>query len=368
MFTAAQLRLFQILCLQAAEDGVDVYLVGGPVRDALLGSPVADLDFLVEGRAVVEFASACNRHLRGQLKVFERFLTCKIVRPADFPSCSAIDFACARTELYEKPGSLPRVKPAAHVQDDLMRRDFSVNAMALKVSDVLRLNAGQAPERGAVQKLILDPFSGMADLDKRLVRVLHCRSFIDDPTRIFRACRYSARLAGRLEDDTAQLFEEALSGGALKTVSATRILNEVKKVCLEDRPADAIALLYSAGVLQAAGFMPPETDFHSVVQGLSALPELKEQSMLFETLLALCFSTFDNHGAAEFISRFGLGIKKKEFYRRSLAGVSRGEFVPDLASDHELLLRFCLTAQSEERNLILAEAARRGLCAAKGAE
>ena len=157
-----------------------MYLVGGPVRDALLGTPVKDLDFVLEGEAA-EVARRLAAELGGRVVSHARFgtasLLCGDVR---------VDLVTARKETYPHPGALPQVS-AGTISDDLARRDFSVNALAIP----LAVNDPQ----------VMDAHGGIADLRLGLIRTLHSESFVDDPTRVLRAVRYEQRLGFRIEEN-----------------------------------------------------------------------------------------------------------------------------------------------------------------------
>jgi tRNA nucleotidyltransferase (CCA-adding enzyme) len=196
-----------------------VYLVGGAVRDLLLGRDRADVDLVVAGDAV-----ALARRLGGELAVHERFGTATVLAEGH-----PLDLATARAESYPQPGALPEVRPGS-LEDDLARRDFTINAMAL-------------PLRGEPE--LIDPHGGAADLEAGLLRVLHPRSFVDDPTRALRAARYAARLDLALEDQTAALLARA----DLATVSADRVEAELAKLAGEDDPAAAFGLASRWGLV-----------------------------------------------------------------------------------------------------------------------
>jgi tRNA nucleotidyltransferase (CCA-adding enzyme) len=215
-------RLPGIDRVRAAAAGEDVYLVGGAVRDLLLGRERADLDLVVEGD-VRSLAAALGDTVRGHL----RFGTATI-RVGDL----TVDVASARAESYPAPGALPEVRPAT-IADDLGRRDFTINAMALPLHAEPRL---------------LDPHAGLEDLGERLLRVLHPGSFADDPTRALRAARYAARLGLQLEPVTA----EAIGGADLGTVSADRVTAELRRIASEDDPARALALSREWGLIELA--------------------------------------------------------------------------------------------------------------------
>ena len=207
---------------------VPTYLVGGVVRDLLLGADGADLDIAIEGD--VEALSDIPGY---EPERDELFLTGKLVI-----GDREIDVAQTRAETYPRPGALPEVRRAP-IGEDLARRDFTVNAMAFPL------------KRGA--KLI-DPHGGLEDLRAGRLRVLHERSFIDDPTRALRAARYAARFGFDLESNTTRLLGEA----DISTVSEDRIQNELRKIAAEDDPARALQLIVDWRVMPALDPAAPD--------------------------------------------------------------------------------------------------------------
>jgi tRNA nucleotidyltransferase (CCA-adding enzyme) len=201
-----------------------VYVVGGAVRDLLAGLGRADLDVVVEGDA-----AALAARLGAEPREHERFATAKV----EFGG-HEVDIASARSESYPHPGALPVVSPAAAIEADLGRRDFSVNAMAIPLSGEPRL---------------IDPHHGRADLEAGLLRVLHRESFADDPTRAIRAARYAARLGLELEPETAALLRAA----DLDTVSADRRRAELLRLAGEATAPRGFALLREWGLLASRG-------------------------------------------------------------------------------------------------------------------
>jgi tRNA nucleotidyltransferase (CCA-adding enzyme) len=199
--------------------GMPAYLVGGAVRDLLLGRPRADLDIAVEG----EIGPLADS-LGGELIEHERFETAAVV-----VDDHEIDVARAREETYERPGALPAVRPAT-IAEDLARRDFTINAMALPL---------------AGEPKLIDPHGGVADLGTGTLRVLHDLSFQDDPTRALRAARYAARLGLMLEPGTERLLRLA----DMSTVSEDRIVGELARIAAEERPSAALKLIDHWGVL-----------------------------------------------------------------------------------------------------------------------
>jgi len=199
-----------------------VYLVGGAVRDLLLGRGRADIDLVVEGDPA-ELAAALGA---ATLIEHERFATAKVELDGH-----ELDIAAARAESYPHPGALPVVTPAADIEADLARRDFTVNAMAI-------------PLRG--EPLLIDPHGGRADLQAGLLRVLHSRSFLDDPTRAIRAARYAARFEFALEGDTEKLLRRT----DLETISADRLEAELLRLAAEATAPRGFELLASWGLIE----------------------------------------------------------------------------------------------------------------------
>lgn len=203
----------------ASED--PVYLVGGAVRDLLLGRPRSDVDLVVVGDA-----AALAAKLGADPVAHERFATAKATLDGH-----QIDIATARSEIYARSGALPEVEPAADVETDLARRDFTINAIAL-------------PLRGPTEPI--DPHGGIADLEAGLLRVLHERSFEDDPTRALRAARYAARFGFELEPRTAELLRAANLGA----VSADRRRAELLRLAAEPQAVRGFELLAEWGLVE----------------------------------------------------------------------------------------------------------------------
>jgi tRNA nucleotidyltransferase (CCA-adding enzyme) len=223
-----QRRTMDLVREVALEKECRPYLVGGPVRDMLLGRHSIDIDLTLESDAST-LARALAKRTEGRVRSFPQFLTYKVVATG-YPE---IDLATARKERYRQPGALPAVT-AGRLKDDLLRRDFSINAIAV---DVLT---------GALH----DPVHGEQDLAARVVRVLHDRSFVDDPTRIFRATRLAARLGFSLEERTEQLMREAIESGALSTVSKERIWRELFLAMDEEDAPRIVEELWTRGALE----------------------------------------------------------------------------------------------------------------------
>ena len=208
-------------------DRPGVHLVGGAVRDLLLGGVPFDLDLVVE-----EDAAALAAALGGRLTVHDRFGT-STVRLDGF----AYDIGRARRETYAHPGALPDVAPAP-LDEDLLRRDFTVNSIAIALGGDRAGELQTAP--GALE-----------DLNARRLRILHERSFIDDPTRLFRLVRYASRLGFEIEPRTRALAGEAIDGGALGTVSGPRVGAELRLLARERDPISALLGMRDLGLDRA---------------------------------------------------------------------------------------------------------------------
>jgi tRNA nucleotidyltransferase (CCA-adding enzyme) len=226
-----QRHLLKQICRLADERDLAVYLVGGVVRDFLLKRENWDLDLTVEGDGVAFARLVADRHRAG-LAVFERFATARLT----FPDGLKMDIATTRRESYAQPAVLPTVQPAS-IEEDLYRRDFTINAMAVQ------LNLEQFGR-------LLDPYGGQRDLRARTIRVLHAGSFQDDPTRIFRAIRFEQRFGFRLDPTTVRLLTEAASTNLIQRLSGPRLQNEILLLLAEHDPGRAIARLEQLKLLR----------------------------------------------------------------------------------------------------------------------
>lgn len=226
----------RVLGETAAQAGAQAWLVGGPVRDLLLGREAPDLDIAIEG-SVEAVARAMADRLGGRVRKTTCFMTCTLT----LDDGGELDIAHARTERYPERGALPIVEPAT-IAEDLRRRDFTVNAMAVAL----------APDEFG---RLLDPHEGLRDLDAGVLRVLHDGSFEDDPTRMIRAVRFMLRLGFALEPHTRQLLRRAADEGRLAAVSGARMRNELRRLFAE-APAEGLGTLQSLGLV-AAMALPP---------------------------------------------------------------------------------------------------------------
>ena len=222
-------QALEVVLRLADQEGRTLYLVGGGLRDLVLGRGQVDIDLVGEGemRSLGEAAAAA---LGGRWVEHRAFGT-GTVEGRDF----RVDLAMARAERYARPGALPKVRLAS-IGEDLARRDFTINAMALALC-------------GRQRGQLLDPFDGMGDIARGLVRVLHDRSFIDDATRILRAVRYETRFSFGIEEKTLALLKRDLP--YLHTISAARLQHELLRLLAEDEPEKGLLRCQELGVLTA---------------------------------------------------------------------------------------------------------------------
>ena len=204
----------------AGDRRMRAYAVGGCVRDWCLGvAHTKDLDVTVEGRGI-DLARAVSRALGGRVEAHEQFGTATVFR--DGRGGRRVDFATCRTEVYARPAAYPRVTPGT-LETDLFRRDFTINAMAASL-DPSRFGA------------LMDPFHGAQDLRGKRLRILHPRSFLDDPSRILRGVRFATRFNLRWERRTERAAREAIAAGALGWLNAGRLRRELERMGAEPDP------------------------------------------------------------------------------------------------------------------------------------
>jgi tRNA nucleotidyltransferase (CCA-adding enzyme) len=234
--------------LPALEGLPPMYLVGGAVRDLLRGGDAVDLDLAVEGDAR-SVARTLAERLDGTAREHERFGTATVRAPE-----LTFDLATTRTETYDEPGALPRVAEAT-LAEDLRRRDFTINAMAVALG-------------GDDLGHLYDPHGGLPDLEAGAVRILHPDSFLDDPTRLLRAVRYETRLGFCMDEASERAARAAVAEDALSTVSAARVRDELMDLLAEHEAPTAVARLRDLGL------------HHSLHPALEPDPELVASASL----------------------------------------------------------------------------------------
>ena len=231
-----RLTLLHLIRDAATQDGLPIYIVGGAVRDLLLGRRLNDFDLTVEGDAIALARSLASRH-SGIVTVHTKFGTAKWFLPKNLrPETGAhdtLDLISARSETYKHPAALPTVKRGS-IADDLHRRDFTINALAVRLD-------------GAHVGELRDDLHGLDDLQNGMIRVLHPRSFNDDPTRMYRAARYEGRYGFRIADDTLALIPEARP--FVEKLSAQRIRHELDLILEEPNAVSMLNRLDELGLL-----------------------------------------------------------------------------------------------------------------------
>ena len=240
---------------------VSVYAAGGFVRDLLLGVPNLDVDLVVEGNAI-RFAKAVAQRCKARVATHERFGTATVT----FADGHTFDVATARTESYDSPAALPTVRRSSIAQD-VCRRDFTINTL------VIRLNAPHFGE-------LMDLHNGLRDLQNKTIRVLHGLSFVDDPSRVFRAIRFEQRLGFQLDRDTAVLMKEAVDMKICHRLSPSRLSVELLHVLSEREPVKILARLANFNLLQ---FIHPRLKWTS---GLARLLNAVEKAIEWHARLS----------------------------------------------------------------------------------
>ncbi len=238
---------------KAGDLGLPLFAVGGCVRDWLLGRPTLDVDLVVEGDPgpLAEWAAGV---FGARAESFGQFGTWRLLKAG-----WRLDFARARREEYPKPAALPLVAPAP-IAEDLLRRDFTINALALPLGP---RNEGE----------LLDPAAGLADLRGRVLRALHAESFRDDPTRVFRAARFVSRLKLKPAPGLWTMARESLRQGCPGLLSRARLLHELWRILEEKDPERPLKILARLGYLDVVyqGLKPPPAALHAPGERLGAM-------------------------------------------------------------------------------------------------
>lgn len=259
----------------AQDEGVRAFVVGGFVRDMLLARRNLDVDIVVEGDGIV-FAHAIAERLGGHVRAHARFGTAVVVLERGLH----VDVTSARTEYYTRPGALPTVERSS-LRRDLLRRDFSINAMAAEIDPA---------EFGRIS----DPFGGLADLRDGVVRVLHPLSFVEDPTRVLRAARFERRFGFAMDEATEGLARRAADMGLLQEISGARVREELLAMLEEEDPVPPLARLEELGALSAllpsgADGIEAVADVGRVLASLEQMPRRagRQPRRVTTTLVAL---------------------------------------------------------------------------------
>ncbi|PIC63920.1 hypothetical protein CSV79_09595 [Sporosarcina sp. P13] len=247
-------KLLKVIGKTASEMKTPVYLIGGIVRDILLGKPNHDIDIVAEGNGI-QLAKRMQELYGGDVHEHESFGTATWT----LPSGLSIDMTSSRLEYYEQPATLPQVE-TSKLSDDLLRRDFTINAMAI------RLNEEAFGE-------LIDPFGGQQDLEERKIKILHNISFIEDPTRIFRAVRFEERFGFTMDEQTEKLALESID----KMIHLTphRINEEMKRLFNEGTPQKVLRRLFKLRVWQQFGIH--EIQLEATVEAADRLQTLHNE-------------------------------------------------------------------------------------------
>jgi len=288
------LELINAISSKANQCGQMAYLVGGIVRDILLGYPNFDLDLVIEGDAV-NLAHQIAKADRVKLITHPRFGTAKL-RYNNF----TLDMATARGELYAKPGALPVVTPGT-INDDLLRRDFSINAMAISLNNN---NYGE----------LIDPHQGRSDLEHRFIRILHPNSFRDDATRIFRATRYEQRLGFEIEPQTVRLLKHNIP--MVDTISGDRIRHELELIFRENYPEYILRRLSKLGALQRINTSLKGNGW--IAEQFEKARLLNKPGLLSSLYLSLLIYPLRTEENEHFIHRLNISTKLAQVLRDTL--------------------------------------------------
>jgi len=290
----------------ADEMGLTIFLVGGAVRDILLGCANIDLDMLVEGEGI-PLAQAVGERLGGHVVSHPKFHTGKV----ELPDGRTVDFATARTEFYQYPAALPTAEHSS-VREDLYRRDFTINAMAMQLNGE---DAGR----------LLDPFGGSRDLAEGAIRVLHNLSFVEDPTRILRAVRFEARFGFHMDERTEALARHAIEMELLDRLSGERIREELLQLFARPFPEVGLRRLDALGVLSAlepawhlSGPAPEYGRMEEALQWAAGEPAVAAHRIdAAHQRLLLIFPHLPEEAAIRLAARLRLRKREADFARKA---------------------------------------------------
>jgi tRNA nucleotidyltransferase (CCA-adding enzyme) len=279
----------------ALKEGKQLWLVGGFIRDSLSGlaKDQKDLDLVMEGD-YCSFIEKAASFFQCEYKVFPQFLTAKFI---DLPGFLELDIASMRAETYHCPGALPSVV-SADFSADVQRRDFTINAIYLKLDDFIKSNFEVKKE------LLVDKLLGLQDLENKLIRVLHSESFIEDPTRLFRAIRYSQKIDANFDTETQRLFNNALQSHALESISRQRIINEIRKACTEKCWQAVFKAFAVSGLLIEAGLLQENS--------LNRFLDCVNNNSDLEPFDFVCYTLYQLNPDKHLFASFGFG---KRFFK-----------------------------------------------------
>ena len=297
--------------------GYPAFVVGGFVRDLILGRANLDVDIVIEGDGI-NFASRFAEAKKGTVKCHERFGTAVITLPDGFK----IDVATARTEIYAHPGALPSVQFGS-INDDLRRRDFTINAMAINLKDD---KFGE----------LVDVLDGLSDLQEHKIKVIHEQSFSDDPTRIFRAIRYEQRYGFGLDWNTRGMLNYAIDREFLKTITRQRLRNEILLILNEDNASRPLNRMRQSDLMR---YIHPEILLNnrklnliykiSEMNSFMPLPFLKANEKIDYALIKLMIllDGLNETDVIDVSERLALSKKYTEALKSSIAKLPKALFI-----------------------------------------
>lgn len=340
------LEVLKTLLVLEEERRERFYVVGGVVRDVLMGRSALDhdVDIVVEGSGL-EVARELGALWQCTVVEHRKFLTAKVKAP--FPKIKntgdllidEVDIATARIERYTTPGSLPDVSPAS-IEEDLWRRDFSVNAIALPAIEY-RNFLSEGGSFDGFSSRIVDPTGGVPDIKASTLRVLHPKSFIDDPTRLFRAVRYLVRLSFDFDMTTLAGFVEAVKGGCLATLTPRRVWNEVLVALSESRVTEVIQEFADRGLFHELPIVA-DNDSAWVLEVLERLERLRsiigEQRFFDAAKLVLLANLLRSkrHDIAHALHEGRRVLKRAEVVLKDEGGLLESGGVADTAAAYSI--------------------------------
>lgn len=286
----------------ALSRGEKAYAVGGFVRDLVMGNESLDIDIVVEGDGI-EMAKDFSKFSNVRCLTYPEFGTATIKLNG-----ISIDFATARTEYYEAPGALPKVE-RSNLRRDLYRRDFTINAMAIDLTD----NFGT----------MIDFFDGMEDIRNKNIRVLHSLSFIEDPTRILRALRYAARFDYKLSSNTESLLLNAIKNGYLFSVTPSRIRAEFERSIEDERASKIFEFYQQYGILKVL-YCESNINF-SKFFAMAKMDEFVKSNKLYAIFL-LILKNCQFKRSVEIIKLYGMPSK----FVNALSSIQNDEFISSI--------------------------------------
>jgi tRNA nucleotidyltransferase (CCA-adding enzyme) len=309
-------KLFETTATCADNLKMDVYLVGGCIRDFLLDTETLDWDIVVQGDGP-ELGEAIAARLDLKIQKKSQFLTCAVVLENE----DKLDIATTRSETYKHPAALPEVQKSS-IDEDLFRRDFTINTLALKLN-------------GEDAFSLIDKYNGIEDLNSGLIKILHSKSFLDDPTRAFRAIRYEKRFEFSLESETNQLLKEAIDAKVFDRLSGFRIFNELKRTLQEKQPASYVKRYKEIGLLQCIhpDLFDPTFGTELLNKIENSVHYLKDPSENWKVyFLGMLYST-PQKSRQPCLSRLDIKGKEASFFQESIENIEKALTALDKTED-----------------------------------